>query len=115
MNYRRGLQRLYAVLASAWFLLVLFMVAADRWLWVPWHVFPATGEGLAKEYRVSVSQVAPVELSPAEVTLKAKLSFSRKAESVGLLSLPFPVLGYVVLFWVGPWVYRGFRPTAPAG
>lgn len=49
INFGRGFQRMYVVLAAAWFLLVAFMVASDHWLWVPWRVTPTTWTALAKE------------------------------------------------------------------
>jgi hypothetical protein len=34
--------------------------------------------------------------------------------NVAALALPLPILGYALLFWVWPWVYRGFRvPPSP--
>jgi hypothetical protein len=131
MNYRRGLRRLYAVLAGAWLLLVLLMVAGERWLWAPWHVLPVTGDQLTREARgrnsrtggsqfggVPVDAPKPcglgvgggaVELSPSEVSVNPnEFSAFGKAKSVAALSLPLPILGYVLLFWVWPWVHRGF-------
>jgi hypothetical protein len=120
VNYRRGLRRLYLTLAAAWFLVVLFMVATDHWLWTPWNVLPVTWGRLAKERGVWISTGPPVELSPKDVQLDqilATLPVSplRIARNVAALALPLPILGYVLLFWVWPWIYRGFRPTAPAG
>jgi hypothetical protein len=137
MNYRRGLHRLYVVFAAAWFLLVLFMVAAERWLWAPWHVLPATWHdqfggipvdapkagdwGAVKEEPIppppSGFEKPPSDALDGMLSHMPKVkpsarptrSVLRKAGDVAALSLPLPILGYVLLFWVGPWVYRGFR------
>jgi hypothetical protein len=126
MNYRRGLHRLYLVLAASWFLLVLFMVATDHWFWTPWRVLPVTWEQLAKKHGLTVSDV-PAPPPGFEVSRpdalddmlsgmpKAAPSPLRILRDVAALSVPLPALGYLLFFWVWPWIYRGFRPTAPAG
>jgi hypothetical protein len=135
MNYRRGLHRLYLTLAAAWFLLVLFMVATDRWFWTPWRVLPITWGG---GWQVVSQEPIPSQFGGVPVDAPATgrspdalddmlsrmpksnrnarpLSLTRKAEDVAALALPFPILGYALLFWVWPWVYRGFGPKASVG
>ena len=106
MNYRRGLQRLYLVLAVAWVAGVLFVVPSGRW--EPWHkkvdpkvwadlgVVPATPE------EVSFSDLKSIRDYRIEVWLWA----------TGLAFIP-PLIGYAFLFLVAPWVYRGFHPAIP--
>lgn len=53
MNFRRGFQRVYAILAVAWVALVIFMVISDRWICEPWwRVLPNTYDNLAEQIGV---------------------------------------------------------------
>jgi hypothetical protein len=108
LDYRRGLQRLYVVLAVAWFLLVLFQVASDHWVREPWRITPSTWSEMAKRY--GAVEAAPGTKADFAVTV----SPLRKATWIIWLSLPIPVVGYVLLFEVSRWVYHGFRSSVRA-
>jgi len=137
MNYRRGFQRTYAVLAVAWIALVIFMVTSDRWIWTQWRITPTTWDALAKEcgsvdvppgelgsnptdpsaiadqyIRQLDQQNRPAQNNNQSVKNGAKTLVvppGPKVEWTAALSLPVPVLGYLFLFVVIPWIYRGFK------
>jgi len=186
MNYRRGLQRLYAVSTVAWVGVLLFALPADRlnfwstqpsdWVTVhgPWEKYStektdytALAEQVRQNARLGqkVKTVYPGEyndLSDVDLgaAIKAKYPsvseenlsadwFARNAPLsktfdpdafltkraidgavkanqftippvapsriqralwlAGVLLLP-PACGYLIIFLVTPWIYRGFRP-----
>jgi hypothetical protein len=86
MNYRRGLQRGYAVIAICWIACIAILAATARtplWAFIQESDWP--------------------NLQPGQVQLL------RLAWLGGLLVLP-PAFGYVVIFVVMPWIFRGFKP-----
>jgi hypothetical protein len=139
MNYRRGFQRLYVVLAVVWIAGAPFSVLYGRW--EPWLIFQRT-ELYASEVRIAnvdhssptgwsfanesprqnSSSVIPAPPLPLGVKL-ARLrvvdwpatermrAHQRWIWAGSLLALP-PLFGYLILFFVIPWVYRGFKPGA---
>jgi hypothetical protein len=111
MNYRNGVQRLYAVLAVAWVLLTAVMVTSNRWIWQPWRITPISWEEDAKQYGLSFSDKMPTDgkyVGDIIVRPRTKLIW------ICALSLPMPITGYLLLFQVIPWVYRGFRRESSA-
>jgi hypothetical protein len=117
MKYRRGLQRIYAVLAVGWIAAVLITQPPDRLKF--WQVTPMpTLEDLEKSFTLPPeaglgpgdsnsgsfiwnSDWKVLEPQPASRTQKA-LWLAR------VLLVPL-ALGYVVTFFAIPWIYRGFR------
>lgn len=107
MNYRRGLGRLYAVLAIAWIAIAAFMVISDRWVWEPWRIAPMTwGDVTQARSDGTVVFPAGMTLTKEDVLVAAP---STKLLWSAALGLPIPLLGYLVLFCAAPWIYRGFR------
>jgi hypothetical protein len=114
MNYRRGFQRIYGVLVITWIVALLYLMPAERVnVWRQVAVVrqgnlmanvPPPPKGYEKYVDVSVD-------TPTHVGQET--SRSQKALWLaGVLFAP-PVLGYVAGFLMVPWVYRGFRPSAP--
>lgn len=117
MNYRRGLQRAYFVLVAAWIALVVFMVLSDRWICEPWwRVLPNTYDSLAEQAGAGPN-------STSQPLINGYLKFlegindhfaAKKAIWIAALSLPMPIVGYLLLFGAVPWIYRGFGPRVPS-
>jgi hypothetical protein len=141
MNYRRGLQRVYAVLTVVW-VVVVVAVSLRNWSepndWVtikdeyggvptsppgkkfvppPLDSFqPDAPTGRMGKY--SDSDIAtPVPGSPdvpLHVVSSEPLSSGHAPRSDwaywSMMVLGAPALGYLFLFYVVPWVYRGFAP-----
>lgn len=88
MNYRRGLQRVYAVLTAAWVVAVLLAVIYKGWQ--PQALFNGGWEfadiSLTEEFRMGWISIAAISSGP-------------------------PILGYLLFFHVLPWIFRGFRST----
>ncbi|MGB6942958.1 MAG: hypothetical protein WBE37_11215 [Bryobacteraceae bacterium] len=113
MNYRRGLRRVYLVLAAAWIAGVTLALFSGRWQ--PWR----------SELPVWVTQNATLQRptpdsdSPFKVTPEAFLHEEAMKEirhrtwiwTAGLSIVP-PALLYALVFGIAPWVYRGFSPGA---
>jgi hypothetical protein len=128
MNYLRGFQRLYAVVALLWISFVLFATQSGRWK--PWPYMPREQWEIESETPIipptSASAPGPVKANGPEFTLSPE-KFLRDATRqeerhrnivrwswvVGLVLLP-PAFGYFLLFYVSRWIYRGFRPETHA-
>ena len=102
MNYRRGLQRLYAVLTVAWIALVLFTVLPGRWR--PWLAFSQWQSELHPYTQGGTGSLEDIDL-PATARLEIH---TRRLWAVGL-SIGPPLIAYLLLFYVAPWLYHGFR------
>lgn len=144
MNYRRGFQRIYAVLTVGWIATSLFALPPYRLrFWGPpidydplaikagaiddsyatrvrdtkamavpppgyildhskaWYEAREKQAGWASTDDYSTSKQSPLgPLGPSRIGKLLRL--------VALLLGP-PALGYFSLFYVGPWIYRGFR------
>ena len=87
MNYRRGFRRLYLVLTVAWIVWVFWFTHPEDWrLFWP---FPSTGiPSGTPRWEIIVAEWSPALLPPL----------------FGFILL------YPVLFYVVPWISRGFRP-----
>ena len=136
MNYRRGLQRLYAVLAVVWIAGAPFAVLSGSW--EPWLKFQGAELYTAEDRTANVDHSSPTGWSIANESPKQRPSvipapplpigvkmarlrvvdwaatermraYQRWIWAGGLLALP-PIFGYLILFYVIPWVYRGFKP-----
>ena len=105
MNYRRGFQRAYLVLAVVWIAATLLLAARDRPTHTDWIDVPsgtqAKGDGwdqAAAEYKRDHQPPYPEELS-------------RYWTVQGAVVVGPPLVGYLLLFVVVPWIYRGFKPA----
>ena len=107
MNYRRGLQRVFAVLAVAWVVVVFSTVFSDNWKpwerdqqgW--WQATVGTGpaDGLSAAYRNAI-----------EIQLSHNLRVMKWSWALSLSLLP-PVALYFLLFYISRWIYSGFKPA----
>jgi hypothetical protein len=123
MNYRRGLQRVYAVLTVGWIAVVLFALPAYRQrFWASGFVLryvPLTPEQFraALDAGFTPDQIIEYEQMRKAATIpKASFSESRIGKAAwlaGVLFLP-PISGYVIACFIIPWIYRGFRPASTA-
>lgn len=102
MYYRRGFQRIYAVLTVVWVAGVLFAVLSGRW--EPWYS-PLLNGGWS-----STEQLSPIR--PPDFAKFMMEETRRRWLWATMLSITAPALGYGLLFYIGPWLYRGFRPRA---
>lgn len=129
MNYRRGLQRFYLVLTLAWVIVLSVALPADRlnfWsasqrqnpatLPADWFEAnkPESGQrakdydALAKKYGRTVEPPSDSFVPDVAAPLSTPSRASRALWLARVLLLP-PAFGYVTVFLVIPWVYRGFR------
>lgn len=97
---RRGLQRLYAVLAITWLGMVVYMVASDRWIWEPWRITPTSWDDIVNR---SGAVDGPIYTKAAYTLMVPR---STKVMWIAGLSLPMPIVGYLLVFHVSGWVYR---------
>lgn len=103
MNYRRGLQRLYAVLAITWVAAILLFATRDRPTHTDWIEVPDSQlkgdvfDQVAAEYKRDHTPPEPEELV-------------RYWSVQGTIAVGPPAVGYLLLFVVLPWIYRGFNP-----
>ena len=133
MNYRRGFQRFYAVVACAWIASISFAILSGSWR--PWYS-PIFNHGWSSTEDVPPVTVVKSEPLPAGTGTIASLSPStgdkaspfivspeeflrqetahqhkiRMWSRMTVLALSPPLIGYLVLFFIVPWVYRGFSP-----
>ncbi len=132
MNYRRGFQRIYAVLTVAWIVAVLLILPPDRWnFWRTWDAFdelelhpcvgPCSAEELKQPWIAAIlDREARLAIQPKWKTFGEYITLSVPVESrvqrflwlFGLLVLP-PAMGYAVLFLLAPWIFRGFKQPRP--
>jgi hypothetical protein len=124
MNYRRGLQRVYAVFAAIWIAGILFAVLSGRW--EPWHTpsapisdkLPPPPAGYTPPPTPGWSFVdEPPKTEPPktakiddidETATQRMIIRQRWSWASGLSTIP-PLIFYLILFYVVPWVYRGFK------
>jgi hypothetical protein len=108
MNYRRGFQRVYAALTVVWITVIMFVVLAD--FWQPWYS-PIFNGGWSSTEDQSPLAVVRSEPLPAQTWTVAQ-QVRRWTWATGLSMVP-PLLGYLILFYLLPWIYRGFRSSPP--
>jgi len=123
MNYRRGLQRIFAVFAVAWAPIVFVMVFTGRWEPWLWSPGPAPTREPSEAVELDLNQIKPRAAPAGDIfdkvsaderarEAKEKWTAAKRWEwAFGLLLLPPPIL-YLLLFHVSRWVYRGFKPAA---
>jgi hypothetical protein len=107
MNYRRGLQRVYAVLTVVWVVLAVIVAIRNRPPDTsrpdPWDV-------------VTLSREADSALTPDQfehLIRKRKQSAVVRYWSIQAgIALGTPLAGYLLLFGVIPWIAGGFRFAA---
>jgi hypothetical protein len=114
MNYRRGFQRLYLVLSVAWMVVACL---AYRWSNQPRSdagdrftrnaASQSLSGGGGDEFDQYLVKTAPPPNSEAPNGIR------RYAKGVSIAFIP-PLFGYLILFQVVPWIWRGFKPCAPA-
>jgi hypothetical protein len=92
MNFRRGFQRLYLVFVLVWIAGVFVVVFSGRSM-PPW----IDGLAIVRSETLGGSDYPLSGWSPAVWVWAA-----------GLLFIP-PVVGYVALFYVWPWIASGFK------
>ena len=105
MTYRRGFHRLYAVLTVVWIASALIALPSSRLkFWIPEptvFVDQSTGERLTP----------PAGYHPEPIDRYKKAIGPSQTERLlwlmEVLALP-PAAGYLLLFQIVPWVYRGF-------
>lgn len=131
LNYRRGLQRVYAVASILWIAIMLALSIHDR----PHRI---DYDALAKQARwteVDPSEVTALPAAPPRQKVDAPIGRYTDADlapspgewlknnparplpseswlpywtrRAALAVLP-PGLGYLFIFWVLPWIWRGF-------
>ena len=128
MNYRRGLRRAYAVLTATWVAVLLFTLPSDRlkfWSAPPQNVKVTNRFGDEPIPPPPPSGVRFQEEQHSDSFQEAARSgdwniWTRDGEPAtrvqkvlwlaGVLFIP-PVFGYIAIFFMIPWVYRGFRPS----
>jgi hypothetical protein len=110
MTYRRGFQRAYAVVVVAWVAFVLLGTPSERLRF--WDRSVDFG-GIANRYGGVSANPTFSDIVLEKFPYPDHLG-TRTSKLVWLTEaviLP-PVLGYVLLFHISRWVYRGFRPLA---
>lgn len=132
MNYRRGFQRIYAVLTVAWVAGVLLILPANRVnFWRKWDIWdqvaalPCTVDAPCSDQELKSPWIAARMDQEARLSEQAKwktfyeyITLSVPIESrvqrflwlLSLLLLP-PAFGYTVLFYAAPWIFRGFKSS----
>ena len=104
---RRGLQRLYAVLAAVWVAAILSAVFYGQWQ--PWH---KTFDPKDLAELGIVPDPTPQAVDISELKPLPDPRIETWSWALGLAFVP-PLVGYAFMFIVTPWVYRGFRPRVP--
>ena len=106
MDYRRGLQRVYAVLALVWLAATSWVIISGRAK--PWTILE---DKSPPTYTADPSELR--ELTNDEILASHEADVRRRWVWSGWLGVGVPVAGYILLFLVAPWIYSGFRPTPP--
>jgi hypothetical protein len=102
MNYRRGFQRLYLVCATAWMAGTLFAMLSGRW--EPWHPRKSNG---GSQFLVSPEEFL-AHPDPSYWSHQQRQEQIKKWLSVVAISIGLPLAVYVLVFWIAPWIQRGF-------
>ena len=111
MNYRRGLQRLYAALTVAWVSAMLLTLPPDRIkAWSVPSNGPSPTEFLGFERDHPMRYAVDLFLINNLPNPSWNSRLQKFTWLICILAVP-PVLGYAILFGVAPWVYRGFKPA----
>ena len=121
MNYRRGLQRLYVLIVVCWTAFVLFATQSGRWK--PWpaaynpgwdveSITPiASSSGVSDKSSDQKWAVTPEQyLRDVARQENRRRAVVRWSWIAGYALAPIN-LGHFLLFFVTPWIYRGFAPT----
>lgn len=109
MNYRRGLLRVFGVLASAWVVLVLLGALSGRW--EPWRSFEQSEERvplISPEEFLKESAAPHADIFDQVSAAERKAAHRRWMWASGTSIAP-PLFLYSMLFYVLPWIYRGFK------
>jgi hypothetical protein len=112
MEYGRGLQRIYAVLTVAWIATILAVVPSYRlkfWsIQIPQGVLTVQLYDPVKHALNSFQFYILFHILP-NPSLNSR--FQKFAWLVNILIL-LPAIGYSMLFYFVPWIYRGLRPAS---
>ena len=117
MNYKRGFQRLYAVLTLTWAGLVLLTAPSDR---LRFWTTPADAWTIVSERPIEVSPDAVQPLpksgqwqSTLDGAAPTPFDQTRIGKALWLVSylVLVPGIGYTALFYLFPWIYRGFSTS----
>jgi hypothetical protein len=138
MNYRRGFQRLYAVLTVAWAAVVCFAYQwtaqprADGGDWFTQKAPPKSAFGAGEfppgmrpdvsvkpppGYTLDTPPAQPDEFDQYKVrnappkNPATPTTTTRYAKGISIALIP-PASGYLILFQIVPWIWRGFKPGA---
>ena len=112
MTYRRGFQRLYAVLVLIWVCVLLFALPTYRlrfWM-VPKEAYILLTR---EQYQAAID----AGFTPDEILANEKIRKASNVPAIGKLLwlvgmlLGPPVCGYLAVFEVVPWIYNGFKPA----
>jgi hypothetical protein len=110
MNFRRGFQRAYVALTVIWIASVIFTGRWEPWLRLQQIEFLPLE--LVKESSASTSLTAPPITARFEDIDEAATSRMQTRQrwmwALGISVIP-PLAIYLTLFYVLPWIYRGFR------
>jgi hypothetical protein len=111
MRYRRGFQRIYAVLVVCWIAVVALTVLSGHWQ--PWKAsfFQPVGTDQSKAREFTVSPEEFLAHADFYVAQAARRETTRKWTWALLLSIIPPLVLYFALFYVAPWIYSGFSPA----
>lgn len=112
-NYRRGLRRVYLVLAVAWIAGVTATLSSGHWQ--PWRsTLPAW---VTQNETLQPSSSDPgVTITPETFLHDEAMKEIRHRTWIWDTSLSIgpPLLLYALLFGIVPWIYRGFKPGTRA-
>jgi hypothetical protein len=97
LNYRRGFQRVWILLSLLWMGYFIVVSLGDRPKLTDLH-----NEG--KGQRATLVYVDPSEIQPV-VGWSDVVKFWSAVSAIAVVP---PVIGYAFLFWIWPWVARGF-------
>ncbi len=109
MNWLRGFRRLYFLLAAVWITGSLLYVAAGRKQ--PWR--NNLPQWVKENETLRPSDWQKPGLTPEQFLHNEALTEIAKRKLIWTLGLALapPVMTYVLVFYVVPWVFRGFRPS----
>ena len=114
MDHRRALQRGYSMLTVAWIATVLAVVPSYRL-----KFWSAQIPGATLSYQLYDPVRNALNLFRAYILFHVLPNPSlnsplQKFAWLASILILLPVIGYAVLFYFFPWIYRGLRPASPS-
>jgi hypothetical protein len=140
MNYRRGFQRIYALVFGAWVTTTLLILPPQRLaFWRKWSVFdefaahpcatqaeisknqqdhqpteerPCSDQEIFNQVEEEARHAEPPKWIYDHITLAVPIEsrLQRFMWLLGLLILP-PAIGYAAFFYIATWIFRGFKSS----